>query len=121
MITNNQTREAVQELIEKYKDPIIYSNNYGRSSHCSLCILFQMNCSKCPNNVFRGLGYLYDYPCVQRNRKFPALDWGVYQNNKLVIFWSAVYAIIPANGDEFICDQTVQTKILEIANTFKNK
>lgn len=124
MTTNNKTREAIQKLIEKYKDESM-SPTYGMGQYCSLCSLFlikkkslvssgQHECSNCPNIAFNGIGYSYDYPCVQRMREFPTLNWDLL-NHKLVEFWSAVYEVIPANDDEFIVNEFVQSKILMIA------
>lgn len=123
MVTNNQVREAIKKLIAKYKD-VSMSNTYGSISKCSLCNLFEITFERgsprdcmataCPNNAFKGLGYSYDFPCVQRSRKFLTLDWNMRQN-KLIKFWSVVLEIIPANDDTFICDESMQNKILKIA------
>lgn len=118
MTTNNQTRQAIQKLVVKYKDDSL-ANTYGKINSCSLCTLFNggystYDCINCPNIAFKGVGYSFEFPCVQRNYKFLTLDWDL-KNHRLVEFWTAILSIIPADDEKFICDKLVQKEILKIA------
>jgi len=117
MTTNNEVREAIQVLIERYKDKSM-NHTYGNSTYCTLCSLFlQHNCKNCPNFAFNNNDD-FVYPCVARCTNFHSLDWE-NEDHKLVEFWTSVHARIPANDGDYVLYFDLIDEILEIANTFK--
>ena len=115
MISNKETRKAVEFLIDEYKNDT--HNTSTRT--CSLCKLFLRTnkyetCGKCPNSAFKNY-----FGCLRRGVLFSSLDMDNFNKNPVYKFWKEVLELIPDDTKCFKL-KPIKEQILTIAIKINN-
>ena len=130
-VSKKRLIEAINHLIAGYENNCIQH----RIDRCPLCLIYHNDkaygrsneCRNCINTVFLDENHSFHYGCVIRGRKFPKLDFDVFDQQILVTnghnasFWRDMLKLINSSKITDINKLTPEFKnaIIEIASKYK--